>query len=364
VFGCVPSAQFNAIIRARANTAGTPETKAVAVLVAVRDSGPSQPCIRQQLLDFLANDFAELPGIEIPPHLSPKSSLSWANAAKAYIGHYAKRRPATCGNSEGVDAVNTPAGTRRSRCHYGPTTFNSRRRPCWSSTRRSAGWGTGRRMPRTGRRPRRAPPRSQGRADHRTTARRLRRDADARELSQSRRRVERAVARCRTCRGVWSISTRTAWKRRPGASGSKPTLLSAMASTIRSTAPSLRQSPCSPTPSRRRSLTWCCIPMWIAGGSDKVRLCIAAKCAQLYQLHIGARRVRPQVAGAGRPLPRCRHRLRRHRAIGQLQGGDPRPTSKERLERVRGRSLADVDEGAADAAVTMIGAPESASGTT
>ena len=122
------------------------------------------------------------------------------------------------------------------------------------------------------------------------------------ELSQSRRRVERAVARCRTCRGVWSISRRTAWKRRPGASGSKPTLLSAMASTIRSTAPSLRQSPCSPTPSRRRILTWCCIPMWIAGGSDKVRLCIAAKCAQLYQLHIGARRVRPQVAGAGRPF--------------------------------------------------------------
>jgi hypothetical protein len=34
------------------------------------------------------------------------------------------------------------------------------------------------------------------------------------------------------------------------------------------------------------------------------------------------------------------------------------------LERVRGRLLADVDEGAADAAVTKIGAPESASGTT
>jgi hypothetical protein len=89
------------------------------------------------------------------------------------------QRPAE--TARGVDAVNTPAGTRRSRRHYyGPTTFNSRRRPYWSSTHRSAGWGTGRRKPRTGRRPRRAPPRRRGRADHRTTARRLRRDADAR----------------------------------------------------------------------------------------------------------------------------------------------------------------------------------------
>jgi hypothetical protein len=264
--------------------------------------------------------------------------------------------------ARGVDAVNTPAGTRRSRRHCGPTTFLTR--DVDRVGRVPAGQRVG--EPDDGCL---GPVEDLG--EHRLEVRVGRIIGPQREdsavmqmpdeLSQSRRRVERAVARCRTCRGVWSISRRTAWKRRPGASGSKPTLLSAMASTIRSTAPSLRQSPCSPTPSRRRSFTWCCIPMWIAGGSDKVRLCIAAKCAQLYQLHIGARRVRPQVAGAGRPLPRCRHRLRRHRAIGQLQGGDPRPTSKERLERVRGRLLADVDEGAADA---MIGAPESASGTT
>ena len=39
----------------------------------------------------------------------------------------------------------------------------------------------------------------------------------------------------------------------------------------------------------------------------------------VHQLHLRARGVRAQVAGARRPLPRRRHRLRRDRALGQLQ---------------------------------------------
>ena len=66
------------------------------------------------------------------------------------------------------------------------------------------------------------------------------------------------------------------------------------------------------------------LPLWIAGGGEKVTLRIAAQVRAVHQLHLRARRVRAQVARAGRPLPRRRHRLRRDRALGQLQRRDRR----------------------------------------
>ena len=69
-------------------------------------------------------------------------------------------------------------------------------------------------------------------------------------------------------------------------------------------------------------------PLWIAGGGEKVTLKIAAKYAQYTNFSSEPDVLRPQVAGARRSLPRCRHRLRRDRPLGQLQC---------RHRRIRGR---------------------------
>ena len=63
------------------------------------------------------------------------------------------------------------------------------------------------------------------------------------------------------------------------------------------------------------------IPLWIAGGGEKVTLKIAAKYAQYTNFTVGARGLRAQVGRARGALPRRGHRLRRHRAVGELQCG-------------------------------------------
>ena len=127
------------------------------------------------------------------------------------------------------------------------------------------------------------------------------------------------------------------------------------ASTIRSTAPSSRRSRC-----RRAG-----IPLWIAGGGEKVTLKHRRQVRAVHQLHVRPDGFRAQVADPRRALRRRRHRLRRDRPVGELQrrdrhvGGDV----KERVARLRARQVAKADEAAVDGMLGTVSAPEAASGT-
>ena len=81
------------------------------------------------------------------------------------------------------------------------------------------------------------------------------------------------------------------------------------ASTTRSTARSWRRNRC-----RTNG-----IPLWIAGGGEKVTLQDRGQVRAVHELHLRAGGLPAQVGGAGGALPRRRHRLRLHRAVGQLQ---------------------------------------------
>ena len=70
------------------------------------------------------------------------------------------------------------------------------------------------------------------------------------------------------------------------------------------------------------------IPLWIAGGGEKVTLKIAAKYAQYTNFSSEPDVFAHKSQVLAEPLPRRRHRLRRHRPLGQLQ---------RRHRRVRGR---------------------------
>ncbi len=72
------------------------------------------------------------------------------------------------------------------------------------------------------------------------------------------------------------------------------------------------------------------IPLWIAGGGEKVTLKIAAKYAQYTNFDGTLRGLHAQVRAARRALPRRRHRLRRDRPLGQLQRRDRRHRGRGR----------------------------------
>ena len=69
-------------------------------------------------------------------------------------------------------------------------------------------------------------------------------------------------------------------------------------------------------------------PLWIAGGGEKVTLKIAAKYAQYTNFTSEPEGFAHKSQVLAEPLPRRRHRLRRHRPLGQLQ---------RRHRRIRGR---------------------------
>ncbi len=82
------------------------------------------------------------------------------------------------------------------------------------------------------------------------------------------------------------------------------------------------------------------IPLWIAGGGEKVTLKIAAKYAQYTNFDGTLEGFAPQVGAARGALRRRRHRLRRDRPLGQLQRRHrrrPRPTSQKRLDALKAR---------------------------
>ena len=85
------------------------------------------------------------------------------------------------------------------------------------------------------------------------------------------------------------------------------------------------------------------IPLWIAGGGEKVTLKIAAKYAQYTNFDGTLRGLHAQVRAARRALPRRRHRLRRDRPLGQLQ-------RRDRRHRGRGRRPVAAAQGPDDAA--------------
>jgi F420-dependent oxidoreductase-like protein len=64
------------------------------------------------------------------------------------------------------------------------------------------------------------------------------------------------------------------------------------------------------------------IPLWIAGGGEKVTLKIAAKYARYTNFDGTLEGLHAEVGAAARALSRSRHRLRRGRPLGQLQRGD------------------------------------------
>ena len=92
------------------------------------------------------------------------------------------------------------------------------------------------------------------------------------------------------------------------------------------------------------------IPLWIAGGGEKVTLKIAAKYAQYTNFDGTLRGLHPQVRAARRALPRRRHRLRRDRPLGQLQ-------RRDRRHRGRGRRPVAAAQGPDDAAGRRRDAP-------
>ncbi len=71
---------------------------------------------------------------------------------------------------------------------------------------------------------------------------------------------------------------------------------------------------CRPTPLQDGG-----IPLWIAGGGEKKTLRIAAQHADVHELRRLARGLQAQVAGARGALPGAGPRLRRDRAVGELQ---------------------------------------------
>ena len=80
------------------------------------------------------------------------------------------------------------------------------------------------------------------------------------------------------------------------------------------------------------------IPLWIAGGGEKVTLKIAAKYAKFTNFTSEPDGFAHKSNDLGRALPRGRHALRRHRAFGQRQRD---PGYQRRRRRTADRARAD-----------------------